>query len=298
MNHYYVTIPEGYIKYYAPSEQEVKRVFPEAISIESLNDDSHEYFVNRIRDNVKQEWGKGRWDVNTVFGRMEYWQFYDSDEPGKPLDLCKYRLATSIGYTFPVTWTLSTPEEFYSTFLSIPAVEPHGWTRIDYKEWAVVKKEGCYWRAKTKNEYVQFWINSKGEAYEVYNQPKTSKDLWKKFKDNSDTVCAEIAIHAGLSRRIYFANYAEFEDWADHNQSERVIRTKNALPPNPDLAKNVFRIPWYPIRQSPFDDYNTAKLWNSVIMQDKQFMQFTHGCEPYSLDILMSLVKEIRNDVI
>lgn len=298
MNHYYVTIPEGHIKYYAPSEQEVKRVFPEAISIESLDDDSHKYFVNRIRDNAKQEWGKGRWDVDTVFGRMEYWQFYDPDEPGKPLDLCKYRLATSIGYTFPVTWTLSTPEEFYSTFLSIPAVEPHGWTRIDYKEWAVVKKEGYYWRAKTKNEYVQFWINSKGEAYEVYNQPKTSKDLWKKFKDNSDTVCAEIAIHAGLSRRIYFANYAEFEDWADHNQSERVICTKNALPPNPDLAKNVFRIPWYPIRQSPFDDYNTAKLWNSVIMQDKQFMQFTRGCEPYSLDILMSLVKEIRNDVI
>lgn len=298
MNRYYVTTPDGRITYYAPSEQEVKRVFPEAISIESLDDDSHKYFVNRICDNAKQEWGKGRWDVDTVFGRMEYWQFYDPDEPGKPLDLCKYRLATSIGYTFPVTWTLSTPEEFYSTFLSIPAVEPHGWTRIDYKEWAVVKKEGYYWRAKTKNEYVQFWINSKGEAYEVCNQPKTSKDLWKKFKDNSDTVCTEIAIHAGLSRRIYFANYAEFEDWADHNQSERVICTKNALPPNPDLAKNVFRIPWYPIRQSPFDDYNTAKLWNSVIMQDKQFMQFTHGCESYSLDILMSLVKEIRNDVI
>lgn len=298
MNHYYVTIPGGHIKYYAPSEQEVKRVFPEAILIELLDDDFHEYFVNMIRCRAKHEWGKGRWDVDTVFGRMEYWQFYDPDEPGKPLDLCKYRLATSIGYTFPVTWTLSTPEEFYSTFLSIPAVEPHGWTRIDYKEWAVVKKEGHYWRAKTKNEYAQFWINSKGEAYEVYNQPKTSKNLWKKFKDNFDTVCAEIAIHAGLSRRIYFANYAEFEDWADHNQSERVICTKNALPPNPDLAKNVFRIPWYPIRQSPFDDYNTAKLWNSVIMQDKQFMQFTHGCEPYSLNILMSLAKEIRNDVI
>lgn len=298
MNRYYVTTPDGRITYYASSEYEVEQVFPEAISIKSLDDDSHKYFVDMIHDNAKHEWGKGRWDVDTVFGRMEYWQFYDPDEPGKPLDLCKYRLATSIGYTFPVTWTLSTPEEFYSTFLSIPAVEPHGWTRINYKEWAVVKKEGYYWRAKTKNEYVQFWINSKGEAYEIYNQPKTSKDLWKKFKDNSDTVCAEIAIHAGLSRRIYFANYAEFEDWADHNQSERVICTKNALPPNPDLAKNVFRIPWYPIRQSPFDDYNTAKLWNSVIMQDKQFMQFTHGCEPYSLDILMSLVKEIRNDVI
>lgn len=298
MNRYYVTIPEGRIKYYAPSEQEVKRVFPEATEITPFDDTVHLYYVEQIQDQAEQELGKGRWIIDTVFGKIEYQQFYDPDEPDKPLDLCKYRLATSIGYTFPVTWTLSTPEEFYSTFLSIPAVEPHGWTRIDYKEWAVVKKEGYYWRAKTKNEYVRFWINSKGEAYEVYNQPKTSKDLWKKFKDNSDTVCAEIAIHAGLSRRIYFANYAEFEDWADHNQSERVICTKNALPPNPDLAKNVFRIPWYPIRQSPFDDYNTTKLWNSVIMQDKQFMQFTHGCEPYSLDILMSLVKEIRNDVI
>lgn len=298
MNRYYVTTPDGCITYYAPSEQEVKRVFPEAISIESLDDDSYKYFVDRIYDNAKQEWGKGRWDVDTAFGRMEYWQFYDPDEPDKPLDLCKYRLATSIGYTFPVTWSLSTPVEFFDTFLSAPIMEPYGWTRFDYKTWAIVKKEKHCQRAETKNEYVRFWIGSRGEAYEVYNQPKESKNLWKKFKDNPDTVCAEIAIHAGLSRRIYFTNYAEFEDWADHNQSERVICTKNALPPNPDLAKNVFRIPWYPIRQSPFDDYNTAKLWNSVIMQDKQFMQFTHGCEPYSLDTLMGLVKEIRNDVI
>lgn len=298
MNRYIVITPDGRIKYYAPSEQEVRRVFPTAISIESCDDCVHEWFVEQIHTRILVEWGKGNWEIRTVFGTIQYVQFYDPDEPNKPLDMCKYKLTTSLGYTFPITWTLSTPEEFYGTFLSIPAVEPHGWTRIDYKEWAVVKKEGYYWRAKTKNEYVQFWINSKGEAYEVYNQPKESKNLWKKFKDNPDTVCAEIAIHAGLSRRIYFANYAEFEDWADHNQSERVICTKNALPPNPDLAKNVFRIPWYPIQQSPFDDYNTAKLWNSIIMQDKQFMQFTHGCEPYSLDTLMGLVKEIRNDVI
>lgn len=298
MNHYYVTIPEGRIKYYAPSEQGVKRVFPEAISIESLDDDSHKYFVDRIHDNAKQEWGKGRWDVDTAFGRMEYWQFYDPDEPGKPLDLCKYRLATSIGYTFPVTWTLSTPEEFFDTFLSTPIMEPYGWTRFDYKIWAKVKKEKHCQRAETKNEYVRFWIGSRGEAYEVYNQPKESKNLWKKFKDNPDTVCAEMAIHAGLSRRVYFANYAEFEEWEKANPNETVISTKNTLPPDPDTAMNVFRIPWYPVCQSPFNDYQTAKLWNDVIMQDKQFMQFTHGCEPYSLDTLMGLVKEIRNDVI
>lgn len=38
MNHYYVTIPEGCIKYYAPSEQDVKRVFPEATEITLLDD--------------------------------------------------------------------------------------------------------------------------------------------------------------------------------------------------------------------------------------------------------------------
>lgn len=33
MNRYYVAIPEGRIKHYAPSEQDVKHVFPEATEI-------------------------------------------------------------------------------------------------------------------------------------------------------------------------------------------------------------------------------------------------------------------------
>ena len=50
MNRYYVTIPEGRIKYYAPSEQEVKRVFPEATEITLLDDTNHLYYVKKIQD--------------------------------------------------------------------------------------------------------------------------------------------------------------------------------------------------------------------------------------------------------
>lgn len=298
MNRYYVTIPKGRIKYYAPSEQEVKRVFPEATNIDLIQDTIHEHFVNIIHDRAIQELGKGRWIIDTVFGEMEYQQFYDPDESSKPLDGCKYKLTKSKRYTFPVLWSLSNPEDFYDTYIKISQPATTNWTRCNYLEWAKIKKDRHFRKTKVKNNDGWYWVNDKGEVYEVDKQFKEFKDRWKKYKDNPDTIKVEIKIHAGKSEFIYFANNAEYEEWARHNEDEVIISTKNALPPNPDLAKNVFRLPWYPIRQSPFDDYNTAKLWNSVIMQDKQFMQFTHGCEPYSLDILMSLVKEIRNDVI
>lgn len=52
MNRYYVTIPEGGIKYYAPSKQEVKRVFPEATEITLLDDIVHLYYNVEVRGGV------------------------------------------------------------------------------------------------------------------------------------------------------------------------------------------------------------------------------------------------------
>lgn len=50
MNRYYVTIPEGRIKYYAPSEQEVKRIFPEATEITSFDDTTHLYYNVEVKE--------------------------------------------------------------------------------------------------------------------------------------------------------------------------------------------------------------------------------------------------------
>ena len=297
MNRYYVTIPEGRIKYYAPSEQEVKRVFPEATEITPFDDTIHLYYVEQIQDQAEQELGKGRWIINTVFGEMEYQQFYDPDEPDKLLDGCKYKLTKPIGYTFPILWSLSSPEDFYNTYMKIAPPMTTNWTRCNYLEWAKIKKDGHFRKTKIKNNYSWFWVNDKGEVYEVGNQLKEFKNRWKKYKDNPDTVRVEIENYFGKSKFIYFTNNTEYEDWAKHNEDEVVLSVKNALPPNPDLAENVFRLPWYPIRQSPFTDHQTAVMWLDAMKQDRELMTFAQWNNPYTIDALEAIVKEVRNAV-
>ena len=297
MNRYYVTVPEGCIKYYAPSEQEVKRVFPEATEITPFDDTAHLYYVEKIQDQAEQELGKGRWIIDTVFGKIEYQQFYDPDEPDKLLDGCKYKLTKPIGYTFPILWSLSSPKDFYDTYLKITPPTTTNWTRCNYLEWAKIKKDGHFRKTKVKDDNGWFWVNDNGEVYEVDNQLKEFKDRWKKYKDNPDTVRVEIENYFGKSKFIYFTNKAEYEEWAKHNEDEVVLSVKNALPPNPDLAKNVFRLPWYPIHQSPFTDHQTAVMWLDAMKQDKGLMGFARLNNPYTIDTLEAIVKEIRNAV-
>lgn len=297
MNRYYVTIPEGRIKYYAPSEEEIKRVFPEATEITPFDDAIYLYFVEQIQDQAEQELGKGRWIIDTVFGEMEYQQFYDPDEPSKPLDGCKYKLTKPIGYTFPILWSLSNPEDFYMTYMKIAQPTITNWTRCNYLEWAKIKKNGHFRKTKVKDKDGWFWVNDKGEVYEVDQQLKEFKNTWKKYKDNPNTVKVEIESHFGKSKFIYFANNAEYEDWAKHNEDEIVLSVKNALPPNQDLAENVFRLPWYPIHQSPFTDHQTAVMWLDKMKQDRELMTFARWNNPYTVKMLEQIVKEIRNIV-
>ena len=297
MNRYYVTIPEGRIKYYAPSEQEVKRIFPEATEITPFDDIPHLYHVKKIQSQAKQELGKGRWIIDTVFGEMEYQQFYDPDEPDKLLNGCKYKLTKPIGYTFPILWSLSSPKDFYDTYLKIALPTTTNWTRCNYLDWAKIKKNGHFRKTKVKDDNGWFWVNDKGEVYEVDNQLKEFKDRWKKYKDNPDTIKAEIESHAGWSKYIYFASKAEYEEWARRNEDEVVMSTRNALPPNPDLAENVFRLPWYPIHQSPFSDHQTAVMWLDKMKQDRDLMVFARMNNPYTIETLEQIIKEIRNAI-
>ena len=297
MNRYYVTVPEGRIKYYAPSEQEVKRVFPEATEITPSDDTNHLYYVKKIQDQAEQELGKGRWIIDTVFGKIEYQQFYDPDEPDKLLDGCKYKLIKPIGYTFPILWSLSSPKDFYDTYMKILPPMITNWTRCNYLDWAKIKKNGHFRKTKVKDDNGWFWVNDNGEVYEVDNQLKEFKDRWKKYKDNPDTVRVEIENYFGKSKFIYFTNNTEYEDWAKHNEDEVVLSVKNALPPNPDLAKNVFRLPWYPIHQSPFTDHQTAVMWLDAMKQDRDLMVFARWNDPYTIETLEAIVKEVRNAV-
>lgn len=297
MNRYYVTIPEGRIKYYAPSEQEVKRVFPEATEITPFDDTNHLYYVKKIQDQAERELGKGRWIIDTVFGEMEYQQFYDPDEPDKLLDGCKYKLTKPIGYTFPILWSLSSPKDFYDTYLKTAPPMTANWTRCNYLDWAKIKKDGHFRKTKVKDDNGWFWVNDNGEVYEVDNQRKEAKDLWKKFKDNPDTVKVKYWISGCCGKNAYFANCAEYEAWFDKQINTKVDYVGNALPPNPDLAKNVFRLPWYPIHQSPFTDHQTAVMWLDVMKQDRDLMVFARWNNPYTIETLEAIVKEIRNAV-
>lgn len=297
MNRYYVTVPEGRIKYYAPSEQEVKRVFPEATEIIPFDDTNHLYYVKKIQDQAEQELGKGRWIIDTVFGKIEYQQFYDPDEPDKLLDGCKYKLTKPIGYTFPILWSLNSPKDFYDTYLKITPPITTNWTRCNYLDWAKIKKNGRFRKTKVKDNNGWFWVNDNGEVYEVDNQRKDAKDLWKKFKDNPDTVKVKYWINGCCGKNAYFANCAEYEAWFDKQINTKVDYVGNALPPNPDLAENVFRLPWYPIHQSPFPDHQTAVMWLDAMKQDRDLMVFARWNNPYTIETLEAIVKEIRNAV-
>ena len=297
MNRYYVTVSEGRIKYYAPSEQEVKRVFPEATEITPFDDTAHFYYVEKIQSQAEQELGKGRWIINTVFGKMEYQQFYDPDEPDRFLDGCKYKLTKPIGYTFPILWSLSSPKDFYDTYLKIAPPMITNWTRCNYLAWAKIKKDGHFRKTKVKDDNGWFWVNDNGEVYEVDNQRKEAKDLWKKFKDNPDTVKVKYWISGCCGKNAYFANCAEYEAWFDKQINTKVDYVGNALPPNPDLAKNVFRLPWYPIHQSPFTDHQTAIMWLDKMKQDRDLMGFARLNNPYTIETLEAIVKEVRNAV-
>ena len=297
MNRYYVTIPEGRIKYYAPSEQEVKRVFPEATEITPFDDTNHLYYVKKIQDQAERELGKGRWIIDTVFGKMEYQQFYDPDEPDRFLDGCKYKLTKPIGYTFPILWSISSPKDFYNTYMKIAPPMITDWTRCNYLEWAKIKKNGRFRKTKVKDDNGWFWVNDNGEVYEVDNQRKEAKDIWKKFKDNPDTVKVKYWINGCWGKIFYFANYEEYEAWFDKQINTKVDYVGNALPPNPDLANNVFRLPWYPIHQSPFSDRQTAVMWLDKMKQDKGLMGFARLNNPYTTETLEAIVKEIRNAV-
>ena len=297
MNRYYVTIPEGRIKYYAPSEQEVKRVFPEATEIIPFDDTNHLYYVKKIQDQAEQELGKGRWIIKTVFGEMEYQQFYDPDEPDRLFDGCKYKLTKPIGYTFPILWSLSSPKDFYDTYMKIAPPMITDWTRCNYLEWAKIKKNGRFRKTKVKDDNGWFWVNDNGEVYEVDNQRKEAKDLWKKFKDNPDTVKVKYWINGCWGKIFYFANYEEYEAWFDKQINTKVDYVGNALPPNPDLANNVFRLPWYPIHQSPFSDHQTAVMWLDAMKQDRDLMGFARLNNPYTIETLEAIVKEIRNAI-
>lgn len=285
------------MKYYAPSEQEIKRVFPEATNIDLIQDTIHEHFVNIIHDRATQELGKGRWIIDTVFGKMEYQQFYDPDEPSKPLDRCKYKLTEPIRYIFPILWSLSNPEDFYDTYMRIAPPTITNWTRCNYLEWAKIKKDGHFRKTKVKSNDGWFWVNYKGEVYEVDNQHKEIKDTWKKFKDNPDTVKVKYWRSGCWGEIVYFANYEEYKAWFNKQTNTKVDYVGNALPPNPDLAKNVFKLPWYPIHQSPFTNHQTAVMWLDVMKQDRELMTFAQWNNPYTIEMLEALIKEIRNDV-
>lgn len=171
------------------------------------------------------------------------------------------------------------------------------WTRCNYLEWAKIKKNGQFRKTKVKDDNGWFWVNDKGEVYEVDNQRKEAKDLWKKFKDNPDTVKVKYWISGCCGKIFYFANYEEYKAWFDKQINTKVDYVGNALPPNPDLAKNVFRLPWYPIYQSPFTDHQTAVMWLDKMKQDKGLMGFARLTNPYTIETLEAIVKEIRNAI-
>lgn len=175
MNHYYVTIPDGTLKYYAESEDAVKKSFPDATDIKPCRDLEYLNYVAEIKARSKV-YNSGLWIVDTAFGKYYYRQFADNNEY---LDGCEWRKVDATGYVLPVLWTLDTPKKFFDAFLKPEyyEVKDISWTRIDYLEWAKVKKQGGFKALKIIDPVNKFryWANPQGVIYEIDKQHSNIK---------------------------------------------------------------------------------------------------------------------------
>lgn len=266
MNRWYVTFPEGIIKFYADSAEHVKRIFPDAIAVDPCDDPEYLYYAEEILNHVTSTIKPNFYIVHTWFGDFIYNQFVDED--GNKIDGGKWRRVEPLRTIVPVLWDLGNPKMFYDKYLAdYDEIAPFGsrWTRIDYLEWAKVKKRGRFKALKISNpvDKSKYWANAQGVVYEIDRQNSKAKKAWQEYKSNP----------------MAFANAK--------------------TPYNPDLSKNCFRMPYVPILNQNISIHDMALIWRKRMHEELSnnidYRVFCRGKVCYDVEFLEKIIEEARN---
>lgn len=265
MNRWYVTLPEGIIKFYAETAEFVKRIFPDATAIDPCGDPEYLYYVEEILNHVTRMIKPNFYIVHTQFGDFIYNQFVDED--GNKLDGGKWRRVEPLHTITPFLWNLGDPKMFYDNYLSPEnyEIKNTSWIRVNYLEWAKIKKRSGFKALKVADTFYgeKFWCSPHGVVYEIDKQPSDSKKAWQEYKKNPSA----------------FAN------------------TKS--PYNPDLSKNCFRMPYVPILNQNISIHDMASIWQKRMHEELgnniDYRVFCRGKVPYSVEFLEKIIEEARN---
>lgn len=266
MNRWYVTFPEGIIKFYADTAEHVKEIFSDAIAVDPCDDPEYLYYVEEILNSSLRTIKPNFYIIHTRFGDFIYNQFVD--EQGNKLDGGKWRRVEALRTIAPLLWDLGSPKMFYDKYLAdeyneVTFVDSR-WARIDYLEWAKIKKQSGFKALKVPNPFlVKFWCNPQGIVYEVDRQLSIHKKAWKDYKENP-------AAFAGTK------------------------------PPfNPDLSKNCFRLPYIPILNQNISIHDMASLWQKRMKDEMEnnmdYRVFCRGEMNCSTELLEKIIEEARN---
>ena len=225
-NRWYVETPytQGNepMKIYGDTIEEVRKHFPEAISITPCGDKSHLPYIKKMID--RSEFLDSRTNkLNQVTelyrykgdGFDLYIKFYKDGKDNEYFDYSEIQLKSDGLISNHIGWTLYYPQDIYNRyFYSVPkkevgyVVTPKEVKKNKYKKW--YNKDGEYG-----------WIDSDGYFYfaDKLDMPnKKKKIVYDEFKDNDNAVlikykCATPTDYCPTELTRWFNSQEEFNIW-------------------------------------------------------------------------------------
>lgn len=255
MNRWVVKIPDSgrVLKYYANTADDVRRIFPDAISIRQISDDTYIEFVGKISDISSQRMldykGREVWEIPYNGGRILYRQFVDDN--GDYLDGCEFQRWDINRKVLPLLWTISTPRDFFESFLDdeIPQVETQVFVSINELKRRHAKK---IWN----KDGVAYWEDPNGLFYQADKAclpTKKDREFWQEFNGNSNAVFASWGTEVAFRKRRWFSSIEAFMEFFS-KEAENLppamgtlryeILRKGYKRPHPDDRKLVLSLPY------------------------------------------------------
>lgn len=276
MKRFNVVTQNGTMRLYYPSIQEAKVAYPDAIISENA-DTSFLSYVEKIHslstDNLLNYHGGQVWKIPYHNSHILYRQFMDEDEY---IDGCEYQRHDNVGYTEPIMWNMSTPQEFYERFLC----EEHIELPIEVISFKEIKqlKAKKFWNKNNK----AYWYDSNGYFYcaDKCDLPnKNKKDDWAKFGGNKEAIFVGYGTEIALRKYEWFESKAVFDAfWNEHIKEHNPaygtlqyeIKRKGYYTLAPEDRRVIFRLPWFDVNKERGNTHEIARTWCKLMTQ-KQF---------------------------
>ena len=204
----------SFLKYYANTIDEPKNIFPEALSIVELVDNSFLKYVSRIQNVSTRKMidyrGREIWEIPYYNGNILYRQFVDDN--GEYIDGCAFQRWDIQSTVIPIMWDLCTPKEFFEFFVEddfIPQYKTQTFISIN----ELKKRNG---KRIWNKDNVVYWRDSNGLFYFAEkNTLPTKRDIieFQEYNGNYDAVYIAFGTELSGSERKWFKDMHTFLDF-------------------------------------------------------------------------------------